>query len=278
MSSTNGPTSLETRLRSIFGFKAIPFSKDLDPDRIFRTDNQETALDRLRYLADRQGIGALFGAPGTGKSTIIRSFLSSLGKTSHSVCYLHDTTCGSTDLYRLIASGFQVEPQFRKSDIMRQLRERLLKLSRGQKIRPVLVIDEAHLLPPAFLDELRLLTNFDEDSRDDLTLLLAGQPQLETHLRLAVNEALAKRITIKVRLRSLHPQEVEEYLAFRLEIAGRTAKLFLPEAVEAIAKASRGIPRLIDRIAEQSLLFALKAKRKEVDAEMVAEAVDEVEP
>ena len=102
--------------------------------------------------------------------------------------------------------------------------------------------------------------------------------QLETHLRLAVNEALAQRVVIRVRLRSLHPEEVEEYLVFRLELAGRTAKLFLPEAVEAIARAARGIPRLIDRVAEHSLLLALKEKKKEIDTELVTSAVDEVEP
>jgi type II secretory pathway predicted ATPase ExeA len=61
-------------------------------------------------------------------------------------------------------------------------------------------------------------------------------------------------------------------------MAGRTAKLFLPDAVEALARAARGIPRLIDRVAEQSLLIALRSSRKEIDAEIVTEAIDEVEP
>jgi type II secretory pathway predicted ATPase ExeA len=133
-------------------------------------------------------------------------------------------------------------------------------------------------LPRNFLDELRLLTSFDEDGRDDLTLILAGHPQLESNLRLAVNEALAQRIVIRIRLRSLHPEEVEAYLTLRLELAGRTAKLFLPDAVEAMARAARGIPRVIDRIAEHSLLLALRNKKTEIDAEIVTEAIDEVDP
>jgi type II secretory pathway predicted ATPase ExeA len=128
------------------------------------------------------------------------------------------------------------------------------------------------------LDELRILTSFDQDGSDDLTLLLAGHPQLESNLRLAVNEALAQRIVIRVRLRSLLPEEVDKYLGFRLKHAGRSAKLFLPDAISAIATGSRGIARLIDRIAEHSLLIALKRGVKEIDSEIVTEAIDEVDP
>ncbi len=275
--STSSTSRIESKLRSYFGFKSLPFTKDIDPDRLFRTDAFDQAIDRLRYLADRQGIGALFAAPGTGKSTLLRSFLSSLGKSTHAVCYVCHTTCASLDLYREIARGFQIEPRFRKADVLREIKERIVKLSRGQKLRAILVIDDAHLLPGKFLDELRLLTSFDEDSRDDLTVIISGHPQLESNLRLAVNEALAQRIVLRIRLRSLQPNEAEAYLSFRLEAAGRTAKLFLPDAAEAIARASRGIPRLIDRIAEHTLLSALRAGRKEIDAEIVTEAVDEVD-
>lgn len=272
------PARLETRLRSTFGFKSLPFAKDLAPDQVFRTDVFERGLDQLRYLVDRRGAGAVFGAPGTGKSTLLRTFLDALGKTSHAVCYVTHTTCATLDLYRDIARGFQLEPAFRKADVMRAIKDRLLKLGRVQKLRPVLVLDEAHLLPTTFLDELRLLTSFDEDSRDELTLILAGHPQLESNLRLAVNEALAQRLVLKIRLRSLHAAEVEAYLAFRLELAGRTAKLFLPDAIEALARASRGVPRLIDRLAEHALLLALRDKRKDIDAELVTAAIDEVDP
>jgi len=269
---------LESKLRGFFGLKSIPFAKDLEPDRPFQTEAFKQGLDRLRYLSDRQGIGAIFAAPGTGKSTLLRSFLSSLGKSTHAVSYVDHTTCATVDLYREIARGFQIEPRFRKADVLREIKERIVKLSRGQKLRAILVIDDAHLLPTGVLEELRILTSFEEDSRDELTLILSGQPQLESHLRLAVNEALAQRIVLRIRLRYLHPEEAEAYLAFRLELSGRTAKLFLPDAVEAIARASRGLPRLIDRLSEHSLLIALREGRKEIDAEVVTEAIDEVDP
>lgn len=267
-----------TRLRSFFGFTKLPFTKELDPERLFCTGRFQEALDRLRYLNDRRGTGAVFGAPGTGKSTLMGSFLSSLGKSTHAVCYVDYAGCAILDLYRQIARGFHIEPRFQKAEVVREIKERIVKLSRTQKLTPILVIDDAHLLTARALDDLRLLTSFDGDSRDDLTLILCGQPQLESQLRLAVNEALAQRIVLRIRLRSFHPDEVESYILYRLELAGRTAKLFLPDAVEAIAKGSRGIPRLVDRLAEHCLLLALRAKRKEIDSDLVTEAIDEVDP
>jgi type II secretory pathway predicted ATPase ExeA len=279
----NAPVSadrarIETKLRSAFGVKRIPFGKDLEPDELFVTDSFNNSLDRLRYLVDRRGIGAVFGAPGTGKSTLLRAFLGGLGKAAYSVCYVSHSSCAVLDLFREIARGFAIEPRYRKADVIREVKDRMVKLSRGQKIQPVLIIDDAHLLPTHVLDDLRLLTSFDGDSRDDLTMVLCGHPQLETNLRLAINEALAQRIVLRVHVRSLHAEDVDRYLSFRLELAGRNAKLFLPDAVEAIARAARGIPRLVDRLAEHSMLIALRGKRTEIDADIVTEAIDEVDP
>jgi len=276
MSATK--TKAATRLRSYFGLRSLPFTKDLDADETFSVPSQERALERLRYLVDRKGIGALFGAPGCGKSTLLRELTASLGKTSHQICYLHQTSCASLDLYRQIARGFGLEPRFRKADVMRELQERLLSISRTKRIRPVLIIDEGHMLKSSFLDELRTLTSFDADGSEELALILSGHPQLESNLALGVNEALAQRIVVRVRLRSFSPEEVEGYLAFRLEKAGRTGKLFLPDATEAICRGSRGIPRLVDRIAEEALLLAMEGKKKEIDAETVMDAIDEVGP
>ena len=183
----NKPPRIETQLRSFFGLRSLPFAKDLEPDRLFENEAWRQALDRLRYLLDRRGIGTLFGAPGTGKSTLLRAFLGGLGKSAYAVCYIADTTCAALDLCRQIARGFQLEPRFRKADLLREIKERIGKLSQVQKLQTLLVIDDAHLLPSGFLDELRLLCSFEQDGRDELTLLLAGHPQLESNLRLAVH-------------------------------------------------------------------------------------------
>lgn len=269
---------IDSRVKSTFGLNRLPFTQEVGEGEYFVHPEFEQALGRLRYVADRRGVAALIGGPGVGKSTLLRAFIADLGKTAFHVAYVPDSTCAIVDLYRVIARAFDVEPGFRKADVARQIKERLVALSRTRKVCPVLIIDEAHLLNRAFFDELRILTNFDADSREELMLLLAGQPQMETSLRLGINEALAQRIVLRVRLASLGREEAEKYLLHRLARAGRTAPLFTADGMEALFRASRGVPRMIDRVAEVALLLAVADKRKDVDADLVTRAIEEVEP
>ncbi len=266
---------LASRLKSAYALQRMPFTPEINGD-FFVHPAFEDGLKKLRYVADRRGIAALVAGPGVGKSTLLRAFIDSLGKTAFHVAYVPEATCAILDLYRAIARAFGIDPRYSRTDVFHQIQERLLALA-GRKICPVLILDEAHLLNRAFFDELRILANFGADARDELMLLLSGQPQLESHLRLGINEALAQRIVLRVRLAPLDRDGVERYLAHRLQLAGRTAALFTPDGVEGLFRASHGVPRLIDRVGEVSLLNALEAKKKEIAAEIVAQAAQEVE-
>lgn len=265
-----------SRLKNAFGLKRLPFTCEIDGG-YFSHPAFDQGLKRLRYVADRRGLAALIAGPGVGKSTLLRAFMDSLGKTAFKIAYVPECSCAVLDLYRAIARAFGIEPGFRKNDVSRQIRERLLALSRTRKVCPVLVLDEAHLLSRAFFDELRILMNFDADGSEEMMLLLSGQPQLEACLRLGVNEALAQRIVLRVRLQGLDRDAVGRYVAHRLEQVGRSAPLFTQDGIEGLFRASRGVIRLVDRVAEVALLLALEERKKEVDAELVAAAVQEVE-
>lgn len=267
---------MASRLKNAFGLKRLPFTCELD-GKYFSHPSFEEGLNRLRYVADRRGVAALVAGPGVGKSTLLRAFMASLGKTAFQVAYVPEATCAILDLYRAIARAFGIDPAYRKSDVFRQIQERLLSLSRNRKVCPVLVLDEAHLLNRSFFDELRILMNFDADERDEMMLLLSGQPQLETGLRLGINEALAQRIVRRVRLQGLDREGVAAYVAHRLQIAGRTAPLFTQDGLEGLFRASRGVFRIVDRVAEVSMMLALEARKKEIDSETVALAAQEVE-
>ncbi len=266
---------LETQLRGAFGLTRLPFARDLEADEIFNTPRFDKALTDLQYLANRRGIGLVFSEPGLGKSTLLRVFLDGLPKATHAKAYLPFSNCATLDIFRQIAALFGLSPAHRKADLMRQIQDRLLKLARDQRRKPVLIVDDAHLLSARCLDELRLLTNFDVEARDELTLVLAGHVQLQTNLNLAINEALAQRVVLRIQMRPLNRDEVDAYLAFRLNRAGRADRLFEPDAVELLARASSGIPRNIDRIAEQALLIALRHKHKSVEQDDLTQAREE---
>ena len=269
---------LETQLRAYFGFKQLPFRKDFTQGEFFPTASCARTLKHLRYLVDRKGIGTLVCPPGTGKSTVLRVFMDSLSRTAYTVCYLPHSTCSVLDLVRQISRGFGLEPRYRRADVLSQLKERLEKLAVQQKTQPVLVLDDAHLLPGRFLDELQILSSFEVDGRDELTIVLAGQPQLRANLALAVNESFSQRVVLRLDLEPWTRDEIAGYLDYRLQRAGRTAKLFKQDALNALVKAARGIPRLVDRVAEHALILAYEEGQKTVSVELVTAALERVEP
>lgn len=262
-----------SKIKAVFGFSKLPFAKEsID---IFEHKRFTKALESLEYLAERAGIGCLTAPPGSGKSVLISTFLENLSKTAYFPVYITHTTCSTLDLYRQILYGFGIEPVSRKSEMFRRLQDRLSDLAIGKRIRPIMIIDEAHRLAPAFFEEIRLFTNFECDRRDEMVVLLAGQPLLAQRLRLAVNEPLSQRIIVRATLKSLTAAETINYVNHRLKVVGRTAELFTPCGFEALYKASRGVPRVVDQIAERSILHAVKKKAKTIDAQIVSKVAIE---
>jgi general secretion pathway protein A len=265
------------QLKSFFGFTAIPFTSEVKSDDYFSYPQFDKALARLRYVADRRGIATLTAPSGTGKSTLIRAFIDHLGKTQFFPAYVPESTCSTVELYKAIAFAFDIVPSFFKIHIIRQIRERLIHLSQNRKVTPVLILDEAHLLHRPFFDELRILTNFDADCSNHIMLLIAGQPILDSSLRLNINESLAQRVIARIRLSGFDRPLSEAYINHRLKLVGRIAPLFLSDAIEAIHIYSNGAPRRIDRVAENSIYIAFSNKQKDIDLDTVNQAIAELD-
>ena len=143
---------------------------------------------------------------------------------------------------------------------------------------PVLIIDEAHNLRNDVLEDLRLLTNFNMDADNRLCMLLVGLTELRRRLSMAVHESLSQRLVVRHHHGGLDRAELDQYLSHRLHLAGTELPLFEPPAVEAMFQASRGLPRQVNRIAHYALSAAALAKSKNVTAEHMQQALDELAP
>jgi len=144
------------------------------------------------------------------------------------------------------------------------------------KIHPVLVVDEAHHLRNEVLEDLRLLTNYAMDAERRLCLLLVGLTELRQRLRMAVHESLTQRIVVRYHLSGLSREETPAYLCHRLQLAGSTLPLFEPPAIEALFQATQGLPRKLNQAAHYALSAAALAKAKQVTAEHVQAALEEL--
>jgi len=180
--------------KSFFGFKKTPFGDSPDAKRLFASAAWQQGKTRLEFLNPHPGAGLLTGEVGAGKSTAARVFTASLHPNLYKVLYLHFTNGSALDLLRQIAMALDLAPAHFRGDLVRQIADAIVRLNQSKKQHPILICDEAHLLPRAALEQLPLLMNFDMDSSRYLTLLLIGQPLLQRTLSLQMHEADARGV------------------------------------------------------------------------------------
>src|SRR6185369_14676927 len=196
--------------QEFYGLRDIPFSLAPDPRYLFRTESLLEVLANLQYgIENGKGIVVVTGEVGCGKTTILRSMLQSLDR-SVLAAYIFNPLLSTEDFFDLLGSEFRMRPQTSKSASLRLLGN-VLMTRHAQGLRTVLVVDEAHLLPPHLLEEIRLLSNF-ETNRDKLVqIIMCGQPELHELLAQPELRQLKQRISLKCSIRPLSAGETAEY-------------------------------------------------------------------
>jgi type II secretory pathway predicted ATPase ExeA len=173
------------------------------------------------------------------------------------------------------ALELNLEPAHARGDLGRQIAEAVVRLNQAKKQHPILIVDEAQLLPPSALEQLPLLLNFDMDSSRYLTLLLIGQPLLRRTLSLQMHEALRQRISVHYHLEGLTREELDAYLAQQLKAAGVAQPLFDDTARQALFQATKGILRKVNKVALNALRLAAARKLQMVGEELLLDATAE---
>lgn len=263
-------------IRSTFSLKSMPFSKDLVPKHVFYNDQYREMKSRLMMLFENRGIGLFTGEVGCGKSTLIRITTAGLNTQLYKPVYLYKNMDKIGPFYNQIALQLGLLPRFRKTDVADQVTTLLAELANQQKIRTILIIDEAHLLKPEILDEIRLLHNAEMDSADYLATALVGQPSLRNTLAFRKYLPLAQRISVSFHLDALSKEDSYKYFEHHLKIAGAAGTIFRDNAVETTVIAAKGIPRVINNIALKAMYAAVQNKMTTVDQECVMMALNEL--
>jgi type II secretory pathway predicted ATPase ExeA len=169
-----------------FGFTKTPFGKSIPAKNLFARQAQDEAVARIRFCISEAALGVITGEVGIGKTVAVRAATDGLDPTSHLVVYIANPAFGTRGLYLAIVSALGGQPRFSKAELMAQAQTLLAAEEHERHRRVVLIVDEAHLLSPVQLEELRLLTNADMDSRTPFAMLLVGQPTLARQLRMGV--------------------------------------------------------------------------------------------
>lgn len=260
--------------RKFFGLRESPFDLTPNPRFLFLSPRHREALSNLQYGAGaRKGVTVLVGEAGTGKTTIIRAFLASASAADARFVFFDNPALTREEFYELLAKrlGFSEAAAASKAEFLLEL-EAMVTAAGSLRRRLVLILDEAQALSPELLEESRLLTNMETECEKQVSLVLAGQPELADRLEEPRFEALKQRVALRCELAPFNLPESAAYIGGRLRIAGGDpAKIFTRDAVTAIHEASRGIARTISIICDNALLGGFGADVRPVGRDIVAE-------
>lgn len=254
--------------KAYFEMTNTPFVRNVPAGSLYEPEYITDILGRLQFAADNQCFLVMTGDAGCGKSTIIRKFAESLTK-EYILLYISDSKLTASWLYKGIIEQLGITPKFYRSDARRQLHTELEILKGVRKQKVIVVLDEAHLLSQETLEEFRFLLNFDYDSTSPMTLILSGQTELLDTIKRRPYEALLQRINIFCNVPHMDRSETEEYIKSHLRYAGCEREIFTDKAIDEIYRLSGGISRMINRICENSLMYACQQKKRLIDDHMV---------
>lgn len=237
-----------------YGLKATPFSKSIPASDLFVRSAHAEAVARIGFCVSEAALGVIVGDVGVGKTVAVRAAVAGLDPTRHTVVYVSNPAFGTRGLYVTIVRALGAEPRFHKAEVMAQAAGLLAAEEAERHRRVVIVVDEAHMLTPAQLEELRLLTNSEMDSVSPFAGLLVGQPTLARQLRMGVFAALDQRIATRFTVKAMDLGESANYLRHHLRLVGRDEPLFADDAIARLHRASNGLPRALNNVATAALI------------------------
>ena len=261
-------------LTTRYGLEFNPFLKN-SKEILFEGSEYTEAKFRLDYLARTKGFGLLTGAPGRGKTTLVRSWSAGLNPSLYKVIYTSLSTVTVNDFYRNLAVSLGAQASYRKTENFHIIQEEINRLALDKRKTPVIIIDEANYIKNAVLNDLKILFNFEMDSRDRAVILLVGLPQLNNTLQLSIHEPLRQRIIMNYNIDGYSKEEGRAYIEWKLKKAGCTDPVFDDAAIEAILNASDGTARVISKLCNASLVIGHSQSADRITSDIVMQAIND---
>jgi general secretion pathway protein A len=252
-----------------FGLRFEPFSKEIDDSKLWLPDSKRSLVDELVTCVHERKNAAVTGEPGVGKTCVLRALRHAVGADpSFRLTYCHNVTLGRRDFYRHVCHALNIPYGATAGDVFHSVSKHVEDLAR-ERTFPVLLVDEAHLMHQDTLDHLHILLNYAWDSKALLSLVLIGLPDLDERLAMRRNRSLYSRMTYRLSIEPLSPEDTADYIRARLAAAGATKELFTADAIAILHEAASGSLRDIDRVAHNAIRSSARRKRKLVERDVV---------
>jgi len=258
-----------------YNFTNTPFSRSIPSESLYKGNDSDELIERLKYTAQRQLFAVVIGDSGCGKTTILRRFVDETQHDNYFSLYLSDSKLTPRTFYKNLLEQLGFEAKYFRNDAKRQLHKEIEIMKGLNKSHPVAIVDEAHLLSKEMLEEIRFLLNFRMDSQSPMALILSGQTELWDKLKMQSYAAIRQRIDIQCIVPRLDRAKTNEYISSQLAFAGADREMFTEAAIDEVFKFSTGIPRLINKACTESLIFGAQNRKSILDDRMVKIVVEQ---
>jgi len=256
-----------------FGLRCAPFSKEIDDGELWLPESKAALVaDIEEALTERHSV-LLLGEPGVGKTCVLRALRHRLPEAGFRLTYCRNATLGRRDFYLYLCHTLGLQTSATAANLFLAVETHVHELRRD-KLHPVFLLDEAHLLHPDMLGHLHILLNYEWDSQALLSLVLVGLPELEANLSRRAHRSLLTRIHHRFLIAPASVADTAEYVRFRLHAAGCERALFPDDALAALHEVSLGTLREIDRLATAALREAARRQKKLVEREVVTRVAE----
>lgn len=261
------------RLKSYFGFSKMPFTKYMWATKMFDASCQQELLQGLHFWLETRGIALVYGTAGVGKSITLRRFKAEIDERRFEIFYLFNLRITPTGFMRSLSRLMGLPVLYHQADLFDALSAFLGLYEERTGKHPIIIFDDGDGLSDKLLELLRLLANFAMDSEDRFSFILSGSQKLATRIRNPQNEALKQRIAFSHNLRAFTVDDARSYMRFHLERAEGPAELFTDNAVQTIFHLAKGLPRVINQIANQAIIRAAIGRVDTIDETFLKQQV-----
>jgi general secretion pathway protein A len=256
-----------------FGFTLKPFALTPDPAFLYASRQHAMALTMLEYgLESQAAFSLLTGDIGSGKTTLVRRLLQQLGNQV-AVGLISNTHGRFKSIHGWALSALGIAPVGDSDIAVYDALVDFFVREYGKGRRTLLILDEAQNLSIDALEELRLLSNVNSERDLILQILLVGQPELRLKLSRPELRQFAQRVSVDFHLRPLDREETHAYIHHRINVAGGSTSVFLPEAIEFMYARTNGVPRLLNQLGDFALVYAFADGRTSIDADLISQVV-----
>jgi type II secretory pathway predicted ATPase ExeA len=268
---------MSEKYKTFFGLIKEPFGSDIATEDILVTPQIKAVAERFKYAIGLGATALVTGEIGSGKSTALRWVTGELRPSDYKLVRITACSGSIIEFYRQLVAGLEIGVTSNsKALLTREIKQRVFELVREKRQQPVIIVDEASLLKLEVFVELHTITQFDFDSKPWLPIVLIGQNNLVDKLKFRKSGPIASRVVARSHLNAVGKEEMKQYLAHHLEIAGTKTDPFSEAAHTAIFQGSGGLFRKANHLARGALIAAAKNKSSVVSPDHVKIASSEI--